>query len=359
MTKAIFRVIPLLVLSAIFVVSCDGKEVGNDDRRKTYTIAWSHYTSWETFQYLEESGVLEKWEDKYNVDIDFRLINDYVESVTQYAGGSFDGILAANMEALTVPGVSEVPSKAILVTSYTNGNDGLVARGIDSVLGLRGQRVLLVEYSVSHYLLYRALAKNDLSLKDVRLTNLSESDIDSVYMNEKPPIAIATWNPILVRAKEAPGSKLLFDSSQIPGEIVEFLWVRPTIPPDVSRAIVGAWFEAMATLKGPDTSSKQEMLAVLAKSAGGTVEEFKRQLVTTRFFFTPEEGAEFLGSETLVESMDQMRKFVYAEGLYGPGASQDKIGMRFPRGRTLGNQGKLVFDFDPAFMEEMATSSTP
>ena len=47
--------------------------------KKTYGVAWSHYTGWEPWAYAEESGILKKWGDKYGIGIKLSLINDYVE----------------------------------------------------------------------------------------------------------------------------------------------------------------------------------------------------------------------------------------------------------------------------------------
>lgn len=346
----------LIILSVFLLFGCQpSSENQTDSERKTYVIAWSHYTAWEVFQYLDQSDILRKWEDKYDVDVDFRLINDYAESIALYTAGNFEGILVTNLEALSIPGVGGVDSKAIVVTSSSNGNDGLVAKGISNIEELRGQSVLLVQYSVSHYLLSRALTENGMTLDDVELSNANESDIDAVYMNSEPPAAISTWNPILIRIKDSPGANLLFDSSRLPGEIVELLFVRPEVPDEVNMAIVGAWHDAMALLHGPDSEQKTEMLAILAESSGGTLDEYMRQFETTRFFPTAEEAADFLEDSAYMESMDKVRTFTFDAGLYGEGASsKDIVGMRFPGGGVLGDENRVVLEFDSSYLRRLS-----
>lgn len=41
--------------------------------------------------YLEDSGIMDKWAEKYGIDVEIVQINDYVESINQYAAGAFDG----------------------------------------------------------------------------------------------------------------------------------------------------------------------------------------------------------------------------------------------------------------------------
>lgn len=319
---------------------------------KKYVIAWSHYTSWEVFQFLGGSGLIDKWSKHHGVDVQFRLINDYVESLTLYSAGNFDGILATNVDALSVPGVSGVRSKAILVTSYSDGNDGLVGKGIGSFSDLKGKTVLIVEYSISHYLLSRALAENGMSFKDVSLANASESDIDAVFLNRKPPVAIATWNPILVEVKKTPGAQLLFDSSKIHGEIVEMLFVRPEVPDSVCAAILDAWYEAMAILTGPDNPERKKMLEALARSAGSSMDAYLEQLKTTGLFSTPADGRRFLEDTSFAKTMDRVRSFAFDAGMYGDASkSKDVVGMRLPDGSILGDKSKIILEFDTSHLK--------
>ena len=53
----------------------------------------------------------------------------------------------------------------------------IIVKGADTVKALKGRSINLVELSVSHYLLARALDMNGLSEKDVTLVNTSDADI--------------------------------------------------------------------------------------------------------------------------------------------------------------------------------------
>ena len=62
-----------------------------------------------------------------------------------------------NMDALTIPAAGGVDTTALIVGDFSNGNDGIVLKGKDELADIKGQKVNLVELSVSHYLLARAL----------------------------------------------------------------------------------------------------------------------------------------------------------------------------------------------------------
>ena len=149
--------------------------------KETYNVAWSHYTGWEPWAYANDNGILKKWADKYNINIKLTLINDYIESINLYTVGKFDACVMTNMDALTIPAVSGITSEAIIIGDFSNGNDGLVTRNIKDIKGLKGKKVNLVELSVSHYLLARALDKNGLKESDLTVVNTSDADIATIF----------------------------------------------------------------------------------------------------------------------------------------------------------------------------------
>ena len=68
-------------------------------------------------------------------------------------------------------------STALITGDYSNGNDGIILKGKDNLEGIKGQKVNLVELSVSHYLLARALDGIKLKEKDITVVNTSDADM--------------------------------------------------------------------------------------------------------------------------------------------------------------------------------------
>lgn len=128
------------------------------------------------------AGIVDKWAKKYGIKIDVTQLNDYVESINQYTAGQFDGCTMTNMDALTIPAAGGVESTALIVSDFSNGNDGIVLKGEGKkVADLKGMDVNLVELSVSHYLLARALDSVKLSEKDLKVVNTSDADISAAF----------------------------------------------------------------------------------------------------------------------------------------------------------------------------------
>jgi NitT/TauT family transport system substrate-binding protein len=319
----------------------------------TYRLAWSHYTGWEPWGYANDNGIIKKWADKYGIEIEVTLVNDYIESINLYTAGHFDACTMTNMDALTIPAVGGVDTTAVVIGDFSNGNDGIVMKHGSSVGDLKGRNIMLVELSVSHYMLARALDMNGLSERDVKLTNISDAEIASAFVSDANAAAV-TWNPPLQQIRNAKGAALVFDSSKIPGEIIDLLAVRTSAPPELKKALAGAWYETMQLMAGRNKASKQA-LEFMAQQAGGTLAEFKSQLRTTAMFYDAAEADSFSQSTDLKNTMEQVRAFAFDKGLYGNGASsKDLVGIEFPDNSVIGDKGNIKLRFDNAYMKAAA-----
>ncbi|WP_455205580.1 putative urea ABC transporter substrate-binding protein [Kaarinaea lacus] len=314
-----------------------------------YRVAWSHYTGWEPWGYAYDNGIIKKWADKYGIEIEVTLVNDYIESINLYTAGHFDACTMTNMDALTIPAVGGVDTTAIIIGDFSNGNDGIVMKNGASVKDLKDRNVMLVELSVSHYMLARALDMNGLSERDIKLTNTSDAEIASAFVSDANA-TVVTWNPPLQQVRNAKGAALVFDSSKIPGEIIDLLAIKTTAPEKLKKALSGAWYETMQIMAGRNKSSKQA-LQLMAQQAGGTLAEFKSQLKTTAMFYDAAKADSFSQSTDLKKTMDQVRSFAFDKGLYGNGApSKDLVGIEFPDKSVIGDKGNIKLRFDNTYM---------
>ncbi len=320
--------------------------------RTSFSIAWTIYVGWMPWDYMDRSGILKKWADKYGIRIKVTQLNDYVESINQYTAGQFDGCAMTNMDMLTIPAAGGVDSTALIVGDYSNGNDGVVLKGKGRTLAdIKGQRVNLVELSVSHYLLARGLSTVGLRERDLKVVNTSDADIVGAF-NAPATTAIVTWKPQLSAVLANPQAQLVFDSSKIPGEILDFMVVNTATlnaNPKFGKALVGAWYETLGILSHNDAAGLAAQTA-MAKASGTDLAGFQSQLATTHLFTTPAEALAFSTGDVFVRNMDQVRRFSFDHGLLGRGAgSVDAVGIQFPGGRTLGDPANLKMRIDPTF----------
>jgi NitT/TauT family transport system substrate-binding protein len=319
--------------------------------KTNFNVCWTIYAGWMPWDYIQAKGIIAKWAKKYNVTIQVTQLNDYVESLNQYTAGKFDGCTMTNMDALTVPAAGAVDTTALIAGSYSNGNDGIVLKGKGKTLkDLKGQSVNLVELSVSHYLLARGLDTVGLRERDLKIVNTSDADIVAAFAAPKVTAAVA-WNPQLSTMNATPGAQMVFDSSKVPGEIIDLMVVNTATlkaNPAFGKALTGAWFEVMALMKAKD----KDALTHMAKASGTDLPGYEAQLATTAMMFTPAEAQAFVTSPKLAETMKRVSQFSFDKKLLGDKArSADAIGVEFPGGKVNGNPKNIKLRFDATYLQ--------
>ncbi len=321
--------------------------------KTSFKLAWTIYVGWMPWPWAADHGIVKKWADKYGITIDVVQVNDYAESINQYTAGAFDALTVTNMDALAVPAVGGVDSTSVIVGDFSNGNDAVILKDKTRLADIKGQKVNLVQFSVSQYLLDRALATVKLSERDIKVVNTSDSDMAAAYQTGDVT-AVVTWNPIVQELLKLPSAHKVFDSAQIPGEIMDLAIVNTATlkdNPNFAKALVGIWYETMQAMSGDGEAAKAARTE-MAKASGTDLAGFDDQLRTTRLFTTPQEAVAFTQGETLPKTMRLVRDFLFQHQLLGENAkSPDVIGVEFPNETVLGNARNVKFRFDDTFMK--------
>lgn len=326
----------------------------------TFTVGWSVYAGWNPYYYMAHSGILQYWAHKYGVEIKVQRF-DYAASLDAFVAKNIDACTMTNMEALDMPAAAGVDSTTIIIGDYSNGNDAVLARNNLTLAQLPGRPILLVQKTVSEYLLERAMVLNGLGgdLDRMKLVNTSDSDIVGAYLGDKQNQVAVTWKPLVssILAQDQ-GVHELFDSSKIPGEILDLLVVRTDVlnRPDGSgqrfaKAIAGAWYQTMAQLtgSGPDAA---HALAGSAAASDDSVASYKDQLRTTYLFRSAQIATQFATSADLKQKMDLVRQFCFHHGLLGEGAhSVDDVAILYPDGSIQGNRSRVRLRMDATYMK--------
>jgi NitT/TauT family transport system substrate-binding protein len=324
--------------------------------KKDFKLAWSIYVGWMPWQWAADNGIVKKWADKYGITIEVTQFNDYVESINQYTAGAFDGVTVTNMDALSIPAAGGVDTTAVIVGDFSNGNDAVILKDKAKLADIKGQKVNLVELSVSHYLLARALESIGLSERDI--TTVMTSDADMVAAYQTPQVTtVVTWNPIVAEIVAMPKAHKVFDSSQIPGEIMDLAVVNTTTlkdNPNFGKALAGIWYETMTIMTAGDAKAKAAHEA-MGKASGTDLAGFDSQLKTTRMFYTAPDALAFVRSGEPKATMEKVRSFLFKHNLLGDGAkSADIVGIQFANGDVLGDKGNVKFRFTDTYMAAAA-----
>jgi NitT/TauT family transport system substrate-binding protein len=155
----------------------------------------------------------------------------------------------------------------------------------------------------------------------------------------------------------SPGVSKVFDSRQIPGEIIDLMVARTEVledNPDFGKALAGIWYETMGIMTA-DTPEGAAARAAMGAASGTDQAGYEAQLAATRLFSDPAEAVAFTTSPDLSTTMDLVRTFLFDKGLLGAGApSVDVVGIEFADGSVLGDSGNIRFRFTDTYMKAAA-----
>jgi NitT/TauT family transport system substrate-binding protein len=344
-------------LSLMMLASCARTEAP----KPTFTLAWSVYVGYDPYPYMQRTGILKKWADKYNVDIQLRRL-DYAASIDAFVAKTVDACAMTNMEALDMPAAAGVDTTVMFIDDFSNGNDMILARGGARLQDIPGKKVLLIEKTVSHYLLERAMALDGMESQIPRLSLINTTDVDiaAAFLNDPSIGAAVTWKPMAGQIEASGKAQRIFDSSQIPGEIIDVLAVRTEVlnRPDQSgdrfaRALTGAWYEVMSRMAS--ASAREEVLQKMAEASQDTLAALKSQLATTQLFFDPAAALAFANSPGTKQKMQLVRTFCFRHKLLGDHTeSMDDVAIQYPDKTVQGRGDHVRLRLEEKYMRAAA-----
>jgi NitT/TauT family transport system substrate-binding protein len=345
------RIVCVGLAALVFGLTLTGCR-GSAPAKPAFTLAWSEYPSWSVFGVADEKkllngekGQLGPIEQKWGVDIVLRQA-DYEPCLQMYGSGACDAVCITNMDVLT-PALTR-KSVAILPTSTSVGADACIVVGIKDVQELRGHKVHGLAKSVSEYCFVRNLQKLGAQEKDYQFVNMDPAEAAKAMQTQQPGYqAIMVWNPFVLQTlKVRKDARVLFDSSSIPGEIIDMVVVaREALDKpggkEFAGAVIDTYYELNKMLDDPKAGN-DTLVALGAKFSNLGLEEMKKVVEQTRFYKTPREGLEVFQGDQLPKTMTTVVDFCVAHDIV-----KQKPAIAY----GSGTDGQLVFD--PSYLEEV------
>ena len=163
-----------------------------------------------------------------------------------------------------------------LLCDFSDGADALVAQSdIKDLKNLSGRTVGLYPYDLAKLILTRALHSVDLPIDSVEQVILESTEHQKAFADREID-AVVTFEPTRSILLER-GANLLFDSRQMPGEIVDLLVGRKDLINKYSRelqVLTEGWFKALQYIQEHPDDAMQRM----ADRQGITKEQFIQSL---------------------------------------------------------------------------------
>src|SRR5215213_2128216 len=146
------------------------------------------------------------------------------EVLRAFRNEAIDGMVIS-LDELFGLAVDGLQPRVVLVVDVSHGADVVVGRpGMRSMRDLMGKSVAVESGALGAFVLSRALAKNGMQPGDVKVVHLESNEQPNAFEKGRVDGAV-TFDPYRTQFLKA-GATILFDSTQIPGEIVDLIAVR-------------------------------------------------------------------------------------------------------------------------------------
>lgn len=253
----------VLILSFLLLVSC------KEEKPQTLRIAINAWPGYEALNLAKEKGFFEQT----GLKVEFVQVASLADTQRVYLNNKVDGLTSTLIEATQIQSFAVRPIKIALITDYSLGGDVIIAdKSIADIQGLKGKSIGTEVSSLGIYVLQRGLQKAGLSLQDVSIKNVEQmSGIRE--MNNNNISAFVSYPPISVELLKYPDYHVVFDSSDIPKEVVDIVSISQSYleqHPNTLDKLWRAWQLAYDFIK----SHPKEAMTIMAKYEGLSEAEF-------------------------------------------------------------------------------------
>jgi len=287
-------------------------------------VGVSDWTGWVAWYVAQTEGYFKR----YGADVKLIWFANYSDSISALSTGQLDANSQTWSDTLG-PLAKGLPLKVVLVNDNSAGNDAvMVGPSIHGIADLKGHTVALEQYSVSHFVLYTALARNGLAPSAVNVVNLSAGDAAAAFMSGRVDAAVV-WNPWISLIEKSGRGRAIFTSRQMPGLIPDLLVAQQEAIRTKRADLIGmmrAWFDTVAFIR----AHPNEAVRIMAKVVGMDPGQYQVFLPGTRFFdaaanreaFDPRDSASLVAVEPAIASFLLANKLI--DGQPSPTAGIDR-----------------------------------
>ena len=248
----------------LFTLGCSSQ---NDDL-KPLRIGMNIWPGYEPFALAKENGFLDD-----NVKIS-RILSA-TDVMKAFKSDIIDVACITLDEALIYQDKNDEKIKIITIMDFSTGGDVLIAKKeIQSLKDLKGRLVGVESTALGLFMLTRILEFTpELSIDDLRIVNLEYGHHENEFLQDNID-AVITFEPVKTRLLQNSNAHVLFDSTKIPGEILDVMVVKEKAIKTKKNAIksmVDGWYKSVDYI----SKNKAASISKMAGYENITTDEFK------------------------------------------------------------------------------------
>ncbi len=177
-----------------------------------------------------------------------------------YRNQAIDGMVISLDELFSLA-VEGFDPRIVLVVDVSHGADAVVGRaGMKTMRDLSGKSVAVESGALGAFVLARALQLSGMQPGDVKVVHLESNEQPAAFEKGQVDAAV-TFDPYRAQLLKS-GGALLFDSTRIPGEIVDLIAVRRSAldeRPQAIATLLSGWYAAIDHLRADPPDAARRM----------------------------------------------------------------------------------------------------
>lgn len=273
------------------------------------TVAMTTWTGYGLIHLADKKGFFAD----NGVSVNVRTMQDKSATAAAMATGRIDG-WATTVDTFIFYDADRVGATQVLAVDFSEGGEGIITGSdVDSVQDLKGKSVAAQEGSSTYFFMLNVLNDHGLSLSDIEHKDMKAGDAGAAFMAGRVDAA-ATWDPWLSKAQSRDDARVLVDTEERPGLIVDTVAFRKTVlneRPDDVQAFIAGYFDAYDYWQAnPDAANK-----VMAESLGIELDSFTSSLKGLTFVSRGQNKAYFglADSETTIQDTIETGANLYTD----------------------------------------------
>ena len=244
------------------------------------------------------------------LNIELIELGSLAETRRAFERKKIDGMAVTLVEILEAYKYSGRIAQIILVLDYSNGADVILGSPlVKSIHDLKGKKIGVEIGSLSLYLVNRALQLNSVKLSEVELVPMKYHEVESSLITGKID-AITTHPPSSVAIKKLHRVNKLFDSSEIPGEIIDVVAIDKDILtrfPELHTKLQQVWAHTLEYVK----TNPEEAYNTLIERFDISLNELKGSMKEI-FLISSDEQMEYLKPNGITQkSLNKIGNIVF------------------------------------------------
>lgn len=285
---------------------------------QTFSLGITHDLVNLPWRMADRRGLLAKIERRHQIRLDVVEFTNERRALQAYNNGDIDALTVSLNAMISSLEVSRHETHIPLIFGFSRADYGIFSREISKPSQLAQQKIHVPLGSSGHYLLFRILEFNQLSLGDVTLIDTPEESLIQDFITGEINTLVASGSTF-AQLRQLQDVSLIADSRSLFGEIVSGVAIDSTVinqHPELAEMLVQSWFMIMREFFSNGGDLLPNNTDVLIQLSNLPSAQLNRYLGAHNFLRLPQHALQFMQGDNLQPALLGTRRFREAASIY-------------------------------------------